>query len=147
MTMSISHVGLCVSDLEQSVRFYRDGLGFEVGGRFEVGSEFASTLEVDGPITVTSQFVSRDGLTIELLHYTAGSVTGAPSDARNIVGFTHLSLLVDDVDTVADKLVDHGGTRLESTRTRIGSPGVAGSDFLFVADPDGVRIELMRLAG
>ncbi len=30
MAVRISHVGLCVSDLEKSLRFYVDGLGFEV---------------------------------------------------------------------------------------------------------------------
>jgi lactoylglutathione lyase len=147
MTMSVSHVGLCVSDLDRSLRFWCEGLGFELGTRFDVGSEFAATLEVDGDVEVTSQFVSRDGLSIELLHYTKGSTAGAPSAARNMLGFTHLSLLVDDVDSTAAKLVELGGARLESTRTLIELAGGGASDFLFVADPDGVRIELMRLAG
>ncbi len=147
MTMSVSHVGLCVSDVERSLRFYRDGLGFAEGPRFDVGSEFAPTLEVDAPVDVIAQYISRDGLTIELLHYTTGKVDGTPSSARNLLGFTHLSLLVDDVDAVATRLVELGGTVLESTRTRIGGSDGAASDFLFVADPDGVRIELMRLAG
>jgi len=29
MTLSFSHLGICVSDLERSVRFYVEGLGFE----------------------------------------------------------------------------------------------------------------------
>ena len=31
MELSFSHVGICVSDLERSLRFYCEGLGFEVG--------------------------------------------------------------------------------------------------------------------
>ena len=58
-----------------------------------------------------SQFIARDGVSIELLHYTKGSVVGAPSAARNQLGLTHLSLNVDDVDEVAAKLVACGGTR------------------------------------
>lgn len=30
----LQHLVLWVSDVERSVRFYRDGLGFEVGARF-----------------------------------------------------------------------------------------------------------------
>ncbi|MBV8950340.1 MAG: VOC family protein [Actinobacteria bacterium] len=147
MSISVSRVGVCVSDLDRATRFWCDGLGFQPGARFEVGSEFAATLEVDAPIAVVSQFVSRDGLTIELLHYATGSTAGRPSSARNLLGFTHLSLLVDDVDAVAATLVEHGGTRLDPTRARMEGAGGAVSDFVFVADPDGVRIELMRLPG
>jgi catechol 2,3-dioxygenase-like lactoylglutathione lyase family enzyme len=31
MSTSLSHLGLCVSDLERSLRFHCDGLGFERG--------------------------------------------------------------------------------------------------------------------
>jgi catechol 2,3-dioxygenase-like lactoylglutathione lyase family enzyme len=147
MTVSVSHVGLCVSDLARSMRFYCDGLGFAPGIRFDVGREFAATLEVDGDVEVTSQFVARDGLSIELLHYAQGAVHGTPSGSRNQLGFTHLSVIVDDVDAVAARLVEHGGTVVESTRTRIDAGNGATSDFVFVADPDGVRVELMKLAG
>jgi catechol 2,3-dioxygenase-like lactoylglutathione lyase family enzyme len=145
--VSVSHVGICVSDLERSTRFYCDGLGFAPGIRFDVGSEFAATLEIDGDAKVTSQFVSRDGLSIELLHYATGSVHGTPSASRNQLGFTHLSLIVDDVDAVAARLVEHGGRVVEPTRTRIENPDGSVNDFVFVADPDGVRVELMKLAG
>ena len=147
MSTSVSHVGICVSELDRSLRFWCDGLGFVPGPRFEVGSEFAATLEVEPPVQVVSQFISRDGLTIELLYYAAGGVTGVPSNVRNHLGFTHLSLVVDDVDKVAAKLVEHGGTRLDSTRSHMEGPEGTSSDFVFVADPDGVRIELMRLGG
>ena len=49
MTHSFSHLGICVSDLERSVRFYCEGLGFEPvaippGRR----AEFAALMEVRG---------------------------------------------------------------------------------------------------
>src|SRR5690606_24182745 len=43
--VSVSHIGLCVSDLEASLRFYTEGLGFEVAEGFDVGDEVAQTLE------------------------------------------------------------------------------------------------------
>ena len=143
--VAISHVGLCVSDLERSQRFYCDGLGFEPGARFEVGAEFGPTLEVDGDVAVTSQFVARDGCSIELLHYDRPGVHGRPAATRNQLGFTHLCVRVDDVDAVAARLVEHGGTLLDVTRYSLALGEGRSNDFVFVADPDGVRVELMKL--
>jgi Glyoxalase/Bleomycin resistance protein/Dioxygenase superfamily len=39
MAVQISHVGLCVSDLEKSLLFYVDGLGFEVQETIPCGEE------------------------------------------------------------------------------------------------------------
>ena len=147
MHLSVSHFGLCVSDLQRSLRFYCDGLGFESTTTFEVGNEFAHTLEVDGDVAVTSHFIARDGVSIELLHYRSPGVHGAPSESRNQLGFTHLSCNVDDVEAVAAKLVDCGGTIVDSTRTTMKLPDGSVNDFVFIADPDGARVELMQLAG
>ena len=35
MRFEQSHIGICVSDLEKSLAFYRDGLGFEDGADFD----------------------------------------------------------------------------------------------------------------
>ena len=40
-----SHVGLCVRDLERSLRFFCDGLGFEKAEGFELDSDAAPGLE------------------------------------------------------------------------------------------------------
>ena len=136
---SVSHVGICVSDLERSLRFYCEGLGFSAGERHDIGNEFADTLEVARDVVLTSQFIRRDGLSIELLHYTSPGVTGAPSATRNQLGLTHLSFIVPDLEAAAERLEKCGGTLIESTRTK--GDGVY---LLFVADPDGTRVELMQ---
>jgi catechol 2,3-dioxygenase-like lactoylglutathione lyase family enzyme len=134
-----SHIGICVSDLQRSLRFYCDGLGFEKGEAFPIDSTFAEALEVPGDTTLTSQFIRREGLAVELLHFTAPEPTGRPSAHRNQLGLTHLSFYVDDVDLAAAALVAVGGTILETTRTT-----TDGIDLMFLHDPDGVRVELMK---
>lgn len=136
---SVSHIGLCVSDLERSLRFYCDGLGFSPAERHEIGNEFADTLEVQRDVVLASQFIRREGMSIELLHYSSPGVTGAPSATRNQLGLTHLSFIVPDLDAAAERLEECGGTLIESTRTK--GDGVY---LLFVADPDGTRVELMQ---
>jgi catechol 2,3-dioxygenase-like lactoylglutathione lyase family enzyme len=137
-----SHFGLCVSDLDRSLRFYCEGLGFEAAERWELDSKEAVgldlALEVEGHVQVVSQFIRLGGMAIELLGYASPVPTGRPSTSRGLLGLTHLSFYVDDRDAAADHLVSLGGTILEETRT---SPGI---DLVFLADPDGVRIELMQ---
>jgi lactoylglutathione lyase len=137
-----SHVGICVTDLDRSLRFYCDGLGFERGESFPIDATFGAALEVPGDLSLTSQFIRREGLAVELLHYVTPAPTGRPSERRNQLGLTHLSFYVDDVDVTAASLVAAGGTVIESTRTTN-----EGIDLVFLHDPDGVRIELMQALG
>ena len=50
---------------------------------------------------------------------------------------------VDDLPAVVARLVALGARVLEDTRTHVDIPG-GGVDIVFLADPDGVRIELSQ---
>jgi glyoxylase I family protein len=137
-----SHIGICVSDVERAKRFYCDGLGFNQIIAFKVGNEVGPTMEIDGEIRLNSVFIRRDGVSIELLGFESPPHQGSGERRpMNQLGLTHLSLLVDNVDRVAARAVEFGGTIIESTRAM--SPA---GDFVFCLDPDGTRVELMRLA-
>lgn len=145
MDVTFSHVGICVSDLERSVRFYCDGLGFELVQSHTVGEEFGRLMEL-GDVVLQSRFVRRDGVSIELLHFDSPGHSGeAVRRPMNQLGLTHLSLRVQDVDVVAKAIESLGGTMVADTRTTFGSSDVL--DFVYCTDPDGVRIELMHLPG
>jgi catechol 2,3-dioxygenase-like lactoylglutathione lyase family enzyme len=135
-----SHLGICVRDLVRSLRFYCDGLGFAKAETFEMTDAFRRALEVEGDVAGTSQFLRRGEMRIELLAYQSPGTSGEPSRRRNQLGITHLSFVVDDVDVAAKHLVACGGTLLPATRT---GSDPAATQLVFIADPDGVRIELM----
>jgi glyoxylase I family protein len=136
-----SHIGLCVTDLDRSLRFYCEGLGFTRAEGYDLDEQMLAgldrALEVASPVKLRSQMITNGELKIELLHFTEPGPTGAPSATRGQIGFTHLSLFVDDVDAVAARLARLGGTVLRETRTQL------GYEVVFVADPDGARVELM----
>ncbi|TML10806.1 MAG: VOC family protein [Actinobacteria bacterium] len=136
-----SHIGICVRDLERSRRFYIDGLGFAEFARFEMTRPIA---EVESPCDLTSYFMQKGDLRVELLHYRSPGVIGHPSTRRNQLGLTHLSFVVDDVDAAAHELETFGGTIVEGTRSGQDDPDDV--QIIFLADPDGTRVELMRLA-
>jgi catechol 2,3-dioxygenase-like lactoylglutathione lyase family enzyme len=139
-----SHAGVCVSDLDRAVRFYCDGLGFELAERFDLDSTqlpgLERGLEVDGPVQVVSQMIVNGPMKIELLHYPGRAACGVPSTSRGLLGLTHLSFYVDDVDRSAARLLEYGGTLVEGTRVDVGIP------LVFLTDPDGTRVELMGQA-
>jgi catechol 2,3-dioxygenase-like lactoylglutathione lyase family enzyme/shikimate kinase len=140
----LSHVGICVSDTARSLRFYRDGLGFEPTHDFVVGSEFSALMEVDG-VELHSQFLRRGGVTIELLHFAEPGQSGDGTRRPvNRLGISHLSVRVEDVSSAAARLEQVGGAVIPGTRTTLGE-GAAAMDFVYCTDPDGTRIELMHL--
>jgi catechol 2,3-dioxygenase-like lactoylglutathione lyase family enzyme len=136
-----SHLGLCVADLDRSMRFYCEGLGFTPAEGYDLDEQMLEglerALEVTRPVKLRSQMITNGELKIELLHFAEPRPTGAPSASRGQIGFTHLSFFVDDVDTVALHLATLGGEVLATTRAQL------GYEVVFVADPDGTRVELM----
>jgi catechol 2,3-dioxygenase-like lactoylglutathione lyase family enzyme len=137
----LSHLGLCVADMQRSLRFYCDGLGFTPAEGYDLDDGMLAgidrALEVGRPVKLRSQMITNGELKIELLHFADPVATGAPSSSRGQIGFTHLSFFVDDVDTVALHLATLGGEVLATTRAQL------GYEVVFVADPDGTRVELM----
>ena len=128
MVRRFSHLGLCVRDLERSLRFYRDGLGFREVSAIEVGGEPAATLlELPG-VALRARFLERDGLRLELLHYAAPAVT-AVTDATvpmNRPGLTHLSFRVDDLDAALARLATLGVAVREQTRVAVAALSAEG---------------------
>ncbi|MBI5088976.1 MAG: VOC family protein [Actinobacteria bacterium] len=140
----VSHVGLCVADLDRSVRFYCDGLGFELLRSFDIGGEpWTRVLELD-PLLLHSRILRRDGLTIELLQFEQpGHVGPAERRPMNQLGFTHLAVWGDDIDGEAARVVELGGTIVEPTRVEFDQPTLQAR-WLYCTDPDGTRIELIE---
>jgi len=141
--VTFSHLGICVSDLERSVRFYCEGLGFELVQSHTVGEEFGRLMEIDD-VALQSRFVARDGVSVELLHFDSPGHCGEPvRRPMNQLGITHLCLRVGDLEAVAQVIESLGGSVVHGTRTTFGSSGAL--DFVYCTDPDGVRIELMHV--
>jgi catechol 2,3-dioxygenase-like lactoylglutathione lyase family enzyme len=136
-----SHLGLCVRDLDRSLRFYCNGLGFEIAEGYDLDDTsmpgLSAALEVSSPVALRSQMIRHGVLTIELLAYSVPTPSGTPSASRGALGLTHLAFHVHDVDAAVARLVECGGTAVPTTNVTI------GVRLAFVGDPDGTRIELM----
>lgn len=143
--LRFSHVGVCVSNLERSVRFYSDHLGFALVSKLSVsGPPSTQLLELD-EVALDAVYLERDGVVIELLYFERPGTEGASHDGPfNRLGLTHLSLRVDDLPGTVDRLRDAGVSIVEASR--IDNPEF-GSHAVFLRDPDGMRIELYQSPG
>jgi catechol 2,3-dioxygenase len=121
--VGIGHVHLKVADLERSLAFYRDVLGFELTQRY--GTEAA--------------FLSAGGY-----HHHIGLNTwmskGGPPPSRNATGLFHAAILYPDRVTLADALrrLIQNGIELD------GASDHGVSEALYLRDPDGNGLELYR---
>ena len=140
-----AHLGLCVSDLERSLRFYRDILGFRYLSEMQVAGEPSNTLLQLPDVDLHAVYLERDGTRIELLHYrNPGHVAGPQPRPMNQLGLTHLSFRVDNLAGMLQDLADAGGGVLE--RTHIDIPAFEAAA-VFITDPDGTLIELVQSPG
>lgn len=140
----LTHLGICVSDLERSLAFYRDVLGFVEVGRLEPDASSTSQL-LGFDCTLQAVYLERDGWRIELLHYPTPGHTGSNEPRpMNRLGLTHLSFRVQDIDRVLEKLEAAGGHVFEESVLDLGD---GSSKALMAVDPDGTRLEIIDAPG
>jgi catechol 2,3-dioxygenase-like lactoylglutathione lyase family enzyme len=141
----LTHIGICVSDLERSLRFYRDVLGCKEVGRLEMQGGTADTINEMEGVEVRAIYLERDGWRLELIEFPKPGWVG-PQTPRpmNQLGLTHFSLRVDDLDAVCAQLEAAGGRLLPATR--IGGPD-RPTHVIMAHDPDGIRLELIQGPG
>ena len=140
-----SHFGICVSDPERSLRFYRDLLGFRETAALAVSDAHSARLLELEKVDLRATFLERDGMRLELLHFASpGCERDAAPRPMNRTGLTHIAVRVDDLAATLAALERAGVEILEQTRIR--NPELR-SEVVYVLDPDGVRIELVELPG
>ena len=136
----VNHVGLCVTDLARSRRFYEEVFGFAHRRDLPVPDAAAARLlRVPEPVALTAAYLEREGFVLELLHFARAG--NDPARARSFTepGLTHLSFSVDDVAAACALVTEHGGEVLADTDL--------GGLAVMVRDPDGQLLELMPEAG
>lgn len=140
MTM-VDHTGLVPADIEQSLRFYRDGIGLTVLADFTMDADLEPLL---GRRTshVRAVFVgspdSPQGGTLELLDLGEAELRSEPMGSGTPHRGLFLLSFVVNVDDVLSRLADLG---LGGPPRTMKSPGGITAT---VVDPDGVTVELLN---
>jgi lactoylglutathione lyase len=124
------HIGLNVSDLDRSVKFYQNIFGFETMKLSQEPERAFAFLGLDGKLLVT------------LWQQSAGMFP------KNLPGLRHLSFQVPTIEEVK-----RAETRLRGIGATVFHNGIvlhsegASSGGVFFLDPDGIRLEIYAPAG
>lgn len=132
---------MSVADLDRSIAFYR-ALGFEIGEVFTIQPSYGALLGQAEGFVARGVYMRRDGIPIELVQFVSAPVTAPPSpDLGRQLGFAHMRFGVRSLRDAEAWIRAHGGSVLEDRRT-----SGNGMEYIYCADPDGVRILLSAAA-
>lgn len=132
--MIVNHIGLCVTDVDASARFY-EALGFERKLDLDLPDEPADKLiGLAPPIGLKAVYLVNGPVVLELMRFAGHPPAGPNGRTIDELGLTHLSIGVDDLAAAKQSVVDAGGVVDEDTDV-----GAA----VMVRDPDGQLIELL----
>jgi catechol 2,3-dioxygenase-like lactoylglutathione lyase family enzyme len=142
--IAADHTGITVSNLERSLAFWENVLGFELSHRAHQTAELASEITgVAGAEISIAVVKAPGGHKIELLEYLA------PPDRKHVdlrpcdVGSVHVALTVDNLDAVLSAIAASGWKAAGKPQTLQSGPN-AGKRVVYVRDPDGTTIEFMQ---
>ncbi|SVE18801.1 uncharacterized protein METZ01_LOCUS471655 [marine metagenome] len=143
--IATNHTSFTVSDLDRSLAFFRDALGFEVSSK---GPRSASLIQaitgVEGA-EVLIAYVRGPAHSIELIQYikpeTRSSVRPQPCDT----GFSHIAYDVDDIDAAIKAARDHSVEPIGPVVAIDQGPN-RGRRVAYLRDPDGITIEFIEKA-
>ena len=128
----LHHVGATVRDLDASIAWYRDTLGFEL-------------LSTYGWPGVRAAFIGRGDIRIELFQNEAATPMSEdrrrPDTNLKIGGIGHLALAVADLEAAVAELQKR---QVEIVAPPRDVPDGSGSRFAFIHDNEGMLVELFQ---
>jgi len=140
------HTGITVSNLERSLAFWRDVLGFEFSHTAHQKGELAQEITgIEGAEIKLAVLRAPGGHKIELLEYLAPAGRKRADIRPCDVGSVHVALLVRDLDSVLEKIAV-SDWKAAGKPQRLQSGPNAGKRVVYVRDPDGTTIELMQVS-
>jgi glyoxylase I family protein len=144
----LSFVAIGCSDLDRSVAFYSEVLGFCPLARFAPGMSDGSALRLGPAIEWEMAYLDdprgRGAFALDLVQWTSPPVEGPPATAANQLGIYRMALMTDDIDRDHAALTDLGVECVSPPATLHMGPGLPELRALLFADPDGTMLELIE---
>ena len=142
MIKDVRHVGIIVSDMEKSLKFYRDLPGLKVKSLVDEEGEFLDNMLTHENVKnkVAKLYAKNDNALVELVESISHPRNKTDRDFFTI-GTSHFALTVDNIDETYDYLIKNG---VKFTAPPQQSPD-GFAKVTFCEDPDGTHIELVEV--
>ncbi len=138
-----NHTSFTVANLDRSIAFFRDALGFEVTSKGPRDPKVIQQVTgVDGADLMIA-FVQGPGHFIELIEYLGPEDRGIIKPRPCDVGFAHIAFDVDDIDAAVQAAEAHDVRPLGQPVAIDQGPNKGGR-VAYLRDPDGIAIEFIQ---
>lgn len=125
MIQYVDHVAITVKDMNRSIEFYTEKLGFTITRSSETPS-------------MKTVFVGKGQVQLELFALKKGSAKSVPELQQDEIGIKHIAFNVTDLDTLIKKFKEKGIIFISEIRQ-------AGTRrHIFFKDPDGTTLQLLE---
>lgn len=144
MIKGVRHIGISVTNMERSLKFYRDLLGLKIERSMsESGQYIDNMLSMKNVKVNTVKLSAQDKgpILVELLEFKSHPKTSEGKYEISKIGASHVAFTVDDLDEIYSKLTETG--------VKFNAPPQYSPDgyakVTFCYDPDGTPVELVQV--
>ena len=136
------HVGIVVNDLEKSIHFWQELIGFKViSDNIEPSPYIEELLSLNAANLRTVKFSDNNGFIVELLKFASPSNNSDWQGDLSTIGLTHIALTVENVEEVVNKLNEFSYTSLSKIMK---SPN-GQVKVVFINGPENLKLELVEV--
>jgi catechol 2,3-dioxygenase-like lactoylglutathione lyase family enzyme len=144
---AVDSIGVTVADMDRSLAFYRDVLGFQPVSDLGVSGDEWERLQGVFGLRMRVVRLRLGDEALELIEYLAPRGRPIPADSRsNDRWFQHVAIVVKDMDRAYRRLRDHRVAHASPAPQRLPDwiPAAGGIRAFYFKDPDGHPLEILQ---
>lgn len=136
------HVGIVVNDLEKSIHFWQELIGFNiVSDNIEPSPYIEELLSLNAKNLRTVKFSDNKGFIVELLKFDSSNKESDWQGDLSTTGLTHIALTVESVEQLVNKLNEFSYTSLSKIMK---SPN-GQVKVVFINGPENLKLEMVEV--
>ena len=140
MITGFNHTSFTVAELDRTVRFWTEALGFRAASVGERSGDWQGRLTGVPGARLRVAHLYGHGHHMEFIQYLDGFAHG-PQLEPNMPGAAHVCLEVSDIDGAVRRMIGAGATA-QGDIVEVTSGPVVGGKASYFRDPNGILVEL-----